>query len=81
MFAAVEGSLDVAAEVDNVCLVGGASEEGGVLYSFRVLLVVLVVPPADPAVLMLATRFRHELNHRCVTISSISMRDSATLLQ
>lgn len=81
MLTTVERGLDVTAEVDDECLVSGAFKEGDVFDPLCVLLVVLVVSPADTTIFVLAAWLGHKLSQKSLTISSISMSASATRLR
>ena len=74
-------ALCVFAHISNQTLVQRLLEEKVVLRPLGVLFVVLVVPAADPAVFVLAPRLGKQLSRQWLTISSISMRDSATRLR
>jgi hypothetical protein len=79
LVAALQHSLDVLAEINYQGLVGGALEERIVGDSFYVLFIILVVSPANAAIFVLASGLGHQLHSLYCTMSSISMRDSATL--
>lgn len=69
------------AHISNQTLIQRFLEEQVMLRPLGVLLVVLVVSAADPAIFMLAPRLGNQLNQAMLTISSIYMSDSATRLR